>query len=67
MKKTFLMMLVGFAAGAALRPVIERHAPACRKMCEQKICSLKGCECACHRGTEPEDEEKDQPVAKEAA
>jgi hypothetical protein len=67
MKKTFLTMLVGIAAGVALRPVIERHAPACRKMCEQKMCGLKGCECACHRGTESEDEEKDPLVAQEAA
>lgn len=62
MKKTFLTILVGFAAGMALRPVIERHGPACRELCE-KMCSLKGCEC----GTKPGDEEKEPLVAKEAA
>lgn len=62
MKKAFLTILAGFAAGMALRPVIERHGPAWREMCE-KMCSSKGCEC----GTVPGDEEKEPLVAEEAA
>ncbi len=67
MKKTFLALLAGLAAGVALRPVLERHAPAWREMCGQRMCSLKGCECVCHRGAKPDDGEKDPLVAKEAA
>ncbi len=62
MKKAFLTILAGFAAGMALRPVIERHGPGWREMCE-RMCSSEGCGCS----TKPDDEEKESPVAKEAA
>lgn len=62
MKKAFLTMLAGFAAGMVLRPVIERHGPDWREMCE-KMCSSKGCGC----DSKPADEKAESPVAKEAA
>ena len=62
MKRALLTVMASFAAGMALRPVIERHGPAWREMCE-KMCSSKGCGC----GTVPDDEGKEALVAEEAA
>lgn len=62
MKRAFLTILAGFAAGIALRPVIERHGPGWREMCE-RMCSSTGCEC----GTKADDEEKEPLVTEEAA
>lgn len=61
MKKSFLI-LTGVAAGVALRPYLERKAPAVFELCERKMCEIKGCECVCHKTEEEPKAEVEEPM-----